>query len=212
LTLALPANTKYGNYNEDPSFIENNSMHHKLPFGTLIECFIVDNQIFEIFLVTAKDTGATEFLNKAEKVAIWFIETADSVDFSDERWEALFLFRKNIKNITTNTSTTTTTTTLITELSSSDTTQETDEVFFAGYFTLFTFNNPIVGSKIRICQALILPHLQNFGLGKKMLHTIHKLANERSHVVEITVEDPAVAFQRLRDVVDFECFLNLHSS
>ena len=34
-----------------------------------------------------------DLLSKAEKLALWFIETADSVDFQSDQWEALFLFK-----------------------------------------------------------------------------------------------------------------------
>jgi hypothetical protein len=205
LKLALPVDTKFFVNSSDFKAFEKSSLSIDGPFGTLVESFIVENQFFEIFIATSKDAGATEFLCKAEKVAIWFIETADSVDFTDERWEALFLFRQKIKNISNNSKTSEELITKKTEKSDEEQPTRT----FAGYFTLFTFNNPFLGSKIRVCQALILPHLQDFGLGKKMLHTICKLANERSHIVEVTVEDPAPVFQALRDAVDFECFLNL---
>ena len=80
----------------------------------------------------------------------------------------------------------------------------TNYYYFSGYFTLFTFRNPVAGSKLRICQALILPHLQGKGLGREMLLAVYRLAEERDDVAEITVEDPAVTFQRLRDKVDFQ--------
>lgn len=76
--------------------------------------------------------------------------------------------------------------------------------YFSGYFTLFTFRNPVAGGKLRICQALILPHLQGKGIGREMLLAVYRLADQRDDVAEITVEDPAVTFQRLRDKVDFQ--------
>lgn len=48
---------------------------------------------FEIWEFGALDTGAVELIERLEKVAIWFIETADSVDFTDPRWKALLLVK-----------------------------------------------------------------------------------------------------------------------
>jgi hypothetical protein len=60
---------------------------------------------------------------------------ADTIDFSSGQWEVLFLINR--------------------------TNPAAPE--FVGYFTLFTFVNPFKGARIRVCQALILPHEQNRG-------------------------------------------------
>jgi GNAT superfamily N-acetyltransferase len=139
---------------------------------------------FEMFLASATDHGASELLSRAEKIAMWYIETADSIDFADERWEVLNLYSTRSK---------TTDGIVIPGVHS-----------FAGYMTLFTFCNPFLGSKIRVCQALVLPHMQGKGLGRKMLLAVYELAKSRSCITEVTVEDPAPAFERLRDAVDCE--------
>lgn len=82
---------------------------------------------------------------------------------------------------------------------------------FAGYITLFTFHNPFLGSKIRVCQVLVLPHMQGQGLGREMLLAVYRLAQSRENVTEVTVEDPCPAFERLRDAVDCEwALLHIH--
>lgn len=183
-----------------------NSVQGTTPPGNLLATFesAIDSSstltptssCFEIFLATAKDNAASELLQRAEKIAMWYIETADSVDFSDERWEVLFLY--HIKIVCGNNDTL---------QDFSDTDQGPTISNFAGYMTLFTFHNPILGSKIRVCQALVLPHMQGRSLGRKMLLTVYELAQSRSNIVEVTVEDPAPAFERLRDMVDCEWVL-----
>lgn len=143
--------------------------------GRLLHSLAVGGEQFELWLATACDSGASELLGRAEKVALWFIETADAVDFSDPRWEALFLVRRCGA-----------------------------ARYFAGYTTLFTFHNPLLGSKMRVCQALVLPGQQGRGLGREMLLAVYRLVRDRESVVELTVEDPAPGFQRLRDAVDLE--------
>jgi GNAT superfamily N-acetyltransferase len=142
---------------------------------------------FEMYLMTYRDRGASELLKRAEKIALFYIETASSIDFEDDKWEVLFLIKRDSLNQTA----------------------------FIGYYTLYTFHNPFLGSKLRICQVLILPPFQGHGLGKQMLSFIYSLVQSRPHVTEITVEDPAESFQNLRDLVDLEWSLghpNLSSS
>lgn len=123
--------------------------------------------------------GAGALLKKAECLAMWYIETADGVDFNDTRWEVVNLYKASTRGSKTCYS-------------------------FVGYMTLFTFRNPFAGAKIRVCQALVLPIYQGQGWGKKMLLQIYNRAKERADTSEVTVEDPAPGFQCMRDAVDIE--------
>jgi hypothetical protein len=106
-----------------------------LPVGRCIEKCELSGARYEVWLATHRDDHACELLSRCEKLALWFIETADGVDFRDDRWEALFLF----------------------EVIGSE---EKQQYRLAGYMTLFTFRNPVVGSKLRVCQALVFPGMQ----------------------------------------------------
>jgi GNAT superfamily N-acetyltransferase len=143
---------------------------------------------FELYRATAHDTGASSLLHRAEKLAVWFIETADSVDFSDDRWEVLFLYANHAS---------------ISVAASVPGNRE-----FVGYMTLFSFRNPIHGTKVRVCQALVLPPWQGRGLGREMLLRVYEhIVHAREDVSELTVEDPCLGFQRLRDAVDLELLM-----
>lgn len=131
--------------------------------------------------MTHQDQGAGELLSRAEKIAMWYIETASSIDFKDDKWEVVYIIKR-----------------------------VGDQKIFVGYCTLYTFHNPFLGSKIRICQVLILPPFQGKGFGRKLLLFIYNLVYSRSHISEITVEDPAEGFQNLRDLVDMEWYFRLH--
>jgi len=179
------------------------------PCGKCVHRFDVNADTFEVWLTKHSDSsGSSLTLQRAEKLALWFIESADSIDFSDDRWEALFLY----------------------QVKKDETSRKS--YFFGGYFTLFTFRNrklyslihrihmynshsslffshtAIVGAKLRVCQALIFPHLQGKGIGKQLLQVVYNLAAARKDTTEVTVEDPAPAFQRLRDRVDFHWALD----
>jgi hypothetical protein len=165
-----------------------------------------ENRKFEIFLSGNANPTALFILQRFEKIAIWFIETADSIDFTDHRWELLLLYEKQILP----SSSSSPSTTLISSSTDSSLLSLPSRHSFVltGYMTLFTFHNPFAGDSLRICQALILPKHQNLGFGKEMMFAMYQLiAAERKNVTQITVEDPCEGFQRLRNQVDFEWYI-----
>ena len=138
-----------------------------------------EKELIEFYVLTHLDSGANELLSRGEKISMWYIETASSIDFNDNKWEVIYMIKK-IKN----------------------------EQIFIGYCTLYTFHNPFLGSKIRICQVLILPPFQRQGIGRLLLLFIYNLVSLRSNINEITVEDPSDDFQTLRDLIDLEWYIN----
>ena len=176
--VAVPGNLLLGSNNVLDASMKN---HKQLPSSL---------SSFEMHLASAKDVGAQDLLLRAELIAKWYIETADSVNFADERWEVLNLHRKDSSGII--------------GVDGTAAHAEACTYSFAGYMTLFTFNNPFLGSKIRVCQAFVLPHMQGSGLGRMMLLAVYQLAKSRPSIVEVTVEDPAPAFEKLRDSTDCE--------
>lgn len=160
-----------------------------IPVGTLVHTFdrlgaSEDANHYAIYLATYKDAGSEALLARLEKVAMWYIETASAVDFHDDKWEMLVLYQFNKSN-----------------------NGNVDSAEVVGYLTLYTFHNPFLGSKIRICQALVLPNHQKKGFGRELMLIAYQLAAQRNHIVEITVEDPCQAFQSLRNQIDYEMFV-----
>jgi hypothetical protein len=157
------------------------SLLHSIPFQ--------NDKTLQLRLSTYKTPGAAEALQILEKLSLWYIETADSIDFTDERFELLLAYTNN--NVLSD--------------------HNENNVSVAGYMTLFTFINPFAGNKIRICQALVMPHLHGYGIGREMILSVYRLAQNRPDITEVTVEDPAEGFSRLRDVVDCE-WVFIHKS
>ena len=90
-----------------------------VPPGKCIHKFQVDDESFEIWNSKYSDNGSAKMLQRAESLALWFIESADSIDFSDERWELITIY--HVKRPTN---------------------KDTKYYYFGGYYTLFTFRNP----------------------------------------------------------------------
>lgn len=151
--------------------------------GKEIAKITINSEEYLICLANHSHDGCNELVKRFERLAVFFIETADSVDFTDERWEILILY--HIKD---------------------------NNMYYAGYTTLFRFHNPIHGSKMRICQALVLPPYQRRGLGRLMLTRVYELARTDANIVEVTVEDPCEGFRSLRDIVDVQWAMGLAAS
>ncbi|GKY96784.1 hypothetical protein MPSEU_000637600 [Mayamaea pseudoterrestris] len=165
------------------------------PVGEIIKTYRHNDIEFVLTLATGKD--ALTFHNQVQKLAIWYIETADDVNIADESegyWKVLYLFRKH----------------------------ERMQFSFAGYMTLFHFRSPFhkptPGVILRVAQALLLPCYQRMGHGRTMLHAVfdNVAANTTdaaddamglSKIVQVNVEDPAPEFTQLRNRVDLERYV-----
>ncbi|CAM9942467.1 unnamed protein product, partial [Phaeothamnion confervicola] len=131
--------------------------------------------------------GAVEYHNRAQGLAYWFIETADKIDLSDERWEVFYLY--HVEKVESGPA--------VGDKAPAKEACGDDN----GYFTVHNFRNPLLGVRQRVCQALLLPPYQRRGHGGRLLRHIYARAAKRPEVFEVTVEDPAPAFQ-LRDVTE----------
>lgn len=154
---------------------------------------------FVITLADGSDKMVSDYHNKVQGMAMFFIETADDVDLSSNEggghWKCIYVYRRH----------------------------EADKYSLVGYTTLFHFNSPFrkpkPGIVMRVCQAIVLPPYQRGGHGSMMLNEVYKIAEGRSgidgsaesgsdEIVEVNVEDPCPGFVALRNKVDFRRFQN----
>ena len=61
---------------------------------------------------------------------------------------------------------------------------------------------------MRLSQFLILPPYQSQGHGSELYNQVMQLALSRDNIVELTIEDPSEAFDRLRDTNDLKRLLS----
>lgn len=179
----LPPLRKATHLNEDTK----GGLYCNCPYGTVVSEYTRRGHDFCLSLCQGSE--CVDYHNAVQKLALYFIESADDVDVSDSAWTVLYLFRKHA----------------------------VDQFSLAGFMTLFAFNSPfrkpMGGIILRVCQALILPPYQRSGHGTAMLNTVFDIScgkvrpsNFTEDVVEVNVEDPAPAFELLRIVVDYDRF------
>lgn len=169
---------QFGSFDDFLQYYATENCETASPLGTVLSSWSFNDSRFQIRLSSHQTPGANDLLKSLEKLAIWYIETADSIDFSDSRFELAIVYEYS--------------------------TDDDSLPSICGYMTLYTFFNPFLGNKLRICQALVLPHMQGQGIGRELILAAYQLASQRDDVVEVTVEDPADGFSKLRDAVDCE--------
>jgi histone acetyltransferase 1 len=99
---------------------------------------------YEVYRAVGTDTGACEYHDRAQRLALWYIETANGIDITDDRWEIYYIVKVVPIQHDSNSSSSTT----------------AMQQLLVGYFTVFNFRNSFTGVHMRICQALILPPYQ----------------------------------------------------
>jgi len=205
---------------ESDTINENNGVYLKDPMGKVLLNYsqkrkgshgVNDEAKYQKFILTladGSDPSVARYHNKVQSLAKWFIEAGDDVDLSDETngsWKVMYLFEQH-----------------------KDKEDSSNKLSLAGYITLLhvssPFRKPKPGTVVRVCQALILPPYHKAGHGTQMLHSVHDYAfrNRKYNsydkeipsdmIWEINVEDPAPAFVRLRDAVEYQRFIPLVDS
>lgn len=132
--------------------------------------------------------------------ATCFIENASFIDDSDDKWSLLLLYRQRQPSESVNAS---------------------KFVDICGYVTVYSFckgRSRLLlrqdadiycpdahpgGERHRLSQIIVFPPYQRQGHGRRLLQAVYDNAIECG-CFEVTVEDPAPAFQRLRDVLDLQ--------
>ncbi|XP_031831416.1 histone acetyltransferase 1 [Nomia melanderi] len=149
------------------------------PQGALLHSFSIDDgRKFEVYKADMTYKGFKEYHQRLQTFVLWYIDAANFIDIDDDRWDYFNMFEK---------------------YRSADGTVRYATTGFATVYQYYAYPHHI---RPRIAQVLILPPFQNMGLGTHLLHAIYHEYIGRNRVKDITVEDPSVTFQRLRDYVD----------
>ena len=117
------------------------------------------------------------YYNHFQLMLPFYIEAATPIDTNDPKW-SIYLQFNNI-----------------------------DSAVITGLLTAYNYFKFPEGTRVRISQVLILPRYQGNGLGSRLYRSVtESLRSETSECVEICVEDPTDAFERIRGLIDYrEC-------
>uniref|UniRef100_A0A0N5AH68 Histone acetyltransferase type B catalytic subunit n=1 Tax=Syphacia muris TaxID=451379 RepID=A0A0N5AH68_9BILA len=149
------------------------------PYGELVSKFTSNGKEMQIWKVVEGSETFNRYLARVQTLALWYIDAAQYTDNDDPRWNHYFMY----------------------ETSRSPGSDATKYVL-AGYCSICNFYCYPEHIRPRIGQIMLLPQYRRMGNGAKFLQCIYNDLKTIDKVKDITVEDPAYEFVKLRDYVD----------
>ncbi|RXK37212.1 histone acetyltransferase type B catalytic subunit [Tremella mesenterica] len=130
---------------------------------------------FEMYKTTWNTPGFREYHRRMQIFILFFIEGGSYVHEDEDAWEFITLYERRTRS-----------------------TGE-DTYHFVGYTSVYPFWCYPDSVRLRLSQFVILPPYQQLGHGSALYSTLYQHVLSRPEVAELTVEDPAEAFEDLRD-------------
>ncbi|WVQ74492.1 histone acetyltransferase type B catalytic subunit [Cryptococcus sp. DSM 104548] len=135
-----------------------------------------DTVVFEMYKASWNTPGFREYHRRMQLFILLFIEGGSYVHEDEDAWEFIVLFERRKRPET-----------------------DTFTYHFAGYVSVYPFWCYPDRVRLRLSQFVILPPYQHQGHGSKLYSALFQHMLSRPEVAELTVEDPAEAFEDLRD-------------
>ncbi|KAI8823625.1 histone acetyltransferase type B catalytic subunit [Fimicolochytrium jonesii] len=137
---------------------------------------------YELYHVTFITPGFVDLHRRLQPFLLFYIEGASYIEETDERWQLVLLYERKSRD------------------------KAKPLYSLVGYMSYYPFfyytPQALDHQRVRISQFVILPQFQRRGHGPKLYEKLYQYFLSQKHIVEITVEDPNEAFQRLRDKRD----------
>ncbi|KAI0303510.1 acyl-CoA N-acyltransferase [Multifurca ochricompacta] len=134
---------------------------------------------------TWKTPGFREYHRRMQLFILLYIEAGSYIDEVEDSWEFVVLYEKRKRR----------------------TSPDTETYHFVGYSTLYPFYCFPDKTRLRLSQFVIVPPYQHQGHGSALYNAIYQYVLAQPCVTELTVEDPAEAFEDLRDRNDLAMLL-----
>ncbi|KAF8191454.1 acyl-CoA N-acyltransferase [Mycena galopus ATCC 62051] len=145
-----------------------------------------DAVVFEVYHATWNSPGFRELHRRMQLFILLYIEAGSYINEDEDGWEFTLLYekrkRRGASNITT--------------------------YHFVGYSSLYPFYCFPEKVRLRLSQFVILPPYQRYGHGSELYTAIYQYVLSQPNIAELTVEDPAEAFEDLRDKNDLLMLLS----
>ncbi|KAL6308026.1 histone acetyltransferase type B catalytic subunit [Sparassis latifolia] len=140
---------------------------------------------FEVYHCTWQTPGFREYHRRMQLFILLYIEGGSLISEEEELWEFVVLFEKRKRRHA----------------------PEVATYHFVGYSTLYPFYCFPERVRMRLSQFVILPPYQQEGHGSALYMAIYQYVLATPSIAELTVEDPAEAFEDLRDRNDLKMLL-----
>jgi histone acetyltransferase 1 len=150
---------------------------------------------------TFADAALRSYHRRLQFFLLFFIDRSSFINDSDLVWEVILLFEKKTPK-----GATTSSLTMSNDADGTSSTTSSSSVYnIVGYTTLYKFLHYPDEWRLRLSQILILPPYQRCGHGQHLLTYVNGECQRRD-LCEVNIEDPAPAFQALRDLTDvYQC-------
>ena len=135
---------------------------------------------YEVYQGSFSDGAVRAYHSRLQFFLLFFIDRSSFINDADPLWEILLLMERRVA-------------------------RHSSAVSYAvvGYTTLYKFLSYPSSWRLRLSQILILPPFQRCGHGARLLQFVYEEAARRQFA-EVNIEDPAPAFQFLRDLTDVQ--------
>ncbi|KAF8626361.1 hypothetical protein AX15_005012 [Amanita polypyramis BW_CC] len=136
---------------------------------------------FEAYHATWSTPGFKEYHRRLQLFVLLYIEGGSYINDEEDSWEFMVLYEKRRRKGSA----------MMT-------------YHFVGYSSLYNFYHFPEKVRMRLSQFIILPPYQRQAHGSELYKTIYQYVCSQPHIAELTVEDPAEAFEDLRDKNDLK--------
>ncbi|KAG6868216.1 hypothetical protein C0993_006079 [Termitomyces sp. T159_Od127] len=145
-----------------------------------------DSEDSVVFEATWSTGGFRELHRRMQVFILFYIEAGSYINEDEDSWEFVILYWKRKRRGTPNMAT----------------------YHFVGYSSLYPFYFFPEKTRMRLSQFVILPPYQRRGHGSELYKAIYQHILSQPNIAELTVEDPAEAFEDLRDRNDLQMLLS----
>ncbi|PPQ70918.1 hypothetical protein CVT24_009980 [Panaeolus cyanescens] len=137
---------------------------------------------YEVYHTTWDTPGFREYHRRMQLFILLYIEGGSYINEDEDTWEFVILFEKRKR---------------------ADPSLGVS-YHFVGYSSLYPFYHFPEKVRLRLSQFVILSPYQRQGHGSELYRAIYHYIMQNPNIAELTVEDPAEAFEDLRDKNDLQ--------
>ncbi|KIJ44181.1 hypothetical protein M422DRAFT_60053 [Sphaerobolus stellatus SS14] len=145
-----------------------------------------DTVTYEVYHATMATPGFRDYHRRMQIFILLYIEAGSYIQEEDDRWEFVVLYEKRKRKDAA----------------------RTPVYHFVGYSSLYPFWCWPDHIRLRLSQFVILSPYQRHGHGSDLYNALYRYLLTREDVTELTIEDPAEAFEDLRDKNDLKMLLS----